>query len=101
MMSGDGSAPKRKPIAATREMHRLMEAHFRGLDDSARTGDRKVAWCTSVGPAELLRAMGFDVYFPENHGAMLGATRTATDSPAPTRNAAPYVISSPFKLSAA
>jgi len=80
MTPGDGSAPKRKPIAATREMHRLMEAHFRGLDESARTGDRKVAWCTSVGPAELLRAMGFDVYFPENHGAMLGATRTATDA---------------------
>ncbi|HLB72680.1 MAG TPA: 2-hydroxyacyl-CoA dehydratase family protein, partial [Sedimentisphaerales bacterium] len=36
-------------------------------------------WCTSVGPAELLRALGFLVYFPENHGAMLGATRMATD----------------------
>src|SRR3970282_2144167 len=40
---------------------------------------RKVAWCTSVGPAELLRAMGFVVHFPENHSAMLGATRMSTD----------------------
>ncbi|MCY3023652.1 MAG: 2-hydroxyacyl-CoA dehydratase family protein [Planctomycetota bacterium] len=32
-----------------------------------------------MGPAELLRALGFNVYFPENHGAMLGATRMATD----------------------
>ncbi|MBW8050890.1 MAG: 2-hydroxyacyl-CoA dehydratase [Cytophagales bacterium] len=39
----------------------------------------KVAWCTSVGPAELLRSFGFEVYFPENHGALLGATRTAGD----------------------
>jgi len=40
---------------------------------------KKTAWCTSVGPAELLRALGFNVYFPENHGAMLGATRMAAD----------------------
>ena len=71
--------PKRKRIEATSEMHKLMKAHFEGLDASTRTDKRKVAWCTSVGPAELLRAMDFDVYFPENHGAMLGTTRIATD----------------------
>lgn len=36
-----------------------------------------VAWCTSAGPVEILRALGFNVYFPENHGAMLGASRAA------------------------
>lgn len=36
-----------------------------------------IAWCTSAGPAEILRALGFEVYFPENHGAMLGTSRTA------------------------
>ncbi len=36
-----------------------------------------VAWCTSAGPAEILRALGFRVYFPENHGALLGASRSA------------------------
>ena len=70
-------------------MKGLMEEHFRGLDENARSDDRKVAWCTSVGPAELLRAMGFDVYFPENHGAMLGSTRTATDQ-IPAANAIGY-----------
>jgi benzoyl-CoA reductase/2-hydroxyglutaryl-CoA dehydratase subunit BcrC/BadD/HgdB len=30
-----------------------------------------------VGPAELLRALGFAVFFPENHAAMLGAARSA------------------------
>ena len=40
---------------------------------------KKTAWCTSVGPAELLRAFGFEVYFPENHGALMGATRTVID----------------------
>ena len=51
---------------------------FPGAWPGARAG-KKTAWCTSVGPAELLRALGFDVYFPENHGAMLGAARMATD----------------------
>ena len=36
-----------------------------------------LAWCTSAGPAEILRALGFQVYFPENHGAMLGSSRLA------------------------
>ncbi len=88
-MSGEQSGPNRKPIAATSEMGRLMQAHFKGLDHSARTGERKVAWCNSVGPAELLRAMDFDVYFPENHGAMLGSTRTATEN-IPAANAIGY-----------
>ena len=52
-----------------------MGDYFHALD----SGEKKVAWCTSVGPAELLRSFGFEVYFPENHGALLGATRTAMD----------------------
>jgi len=68
-----------KKIAATKTCKQLMADHFYELDEASRTGSRKIAWCTSVGPAELLRGMGFLVYFPENHGAMLGATRMATD----------------------
>ncbi|MEK6625378.1 MAG: 2-hydroxyacyl-CoA dehydratase family protein, partial [Bdellovibrionota bacterium] len=33
----------------------------------------------SVGPSEILTAMGFQVYYPENHGALLGATRASAD----------------------
>jgi len=77
------------PIRAAGEMKTLMEAYFRELDDAAKTGARKIAWCTSVGPAELLRAMGFLVYFPENHAAMLGATRAAEDC-IPVANAMGY-----------
>lgn len=73
------STAERKPIRATSEMARIMSEYFYELDEAARSGSRKIAWCTSVGPAELLRAMGFLVYFPENHGAMLGASRMATD----------------------
>jgi benzoyl-CoA reductase/2-hydroxyglutaryl-CoA dehydratase subunit BcrC/BadD/HgdB len=79
----------RKKIEATGEMGRIMEAYFRELDQASRTREKKIAWCTSVGPAELLRALGFLVHFPENHGAMLGTTRMAADL-IPAANAMGY-----------
>jgi len=69
----------RKKIEATDEMKQFMADYYLELDQASKTGDFKVAWCTSVGPAEILRAMGFLVYFPETHSAMLGATRTAME----------------------
>lgn len=70
---------KVKPINAAKTLAKIMADYFYEMDHAAKSGQKKVAWCTSVGPAELLRAMGFLVYFPENHGAMLGATRMATE----------------------
>ena len=60
-------------IESTDTMKKIMSGYFHSLE----SGNKKIAWCTSVGPAELLRSFGFEVYFPENHGALLGATRTA------------------------
>jgi benzoyl-CoA reductase/2-hydroxyglutaryl-CoA dehydratase subunit BcrC/BadD/HgdB len=79
----------RKKIAATELMNTIMAEYFYDLNDAAKSPTRKVAWCTSVGPAELLRAMGFAVHFPENHGAMLGATRLSTEM-IPEANAIGY-----------
>lgn len=59
-------------IAHTAALKKLMKGYFADF-----LTEGKVAWCTSVGPAELLRSFGFKVYFPENHGALLGATRLA------------------------
>ncbi len=72
------SASERKDFEATRKMKGVMGKYFTELAEGPQQG-KKTAWCTSVGPAELLRALGFNVYFPENHGAMLGSTRMATD----------------------
>lgn len=69
----------RKKIEATNEMKQFMADYYYKLDHAAKTGEKKVAWCSSVGPAEILRALGFLVYFPETHSAMLGATRMAMD----------------------
>ena len=78
-----------KKIRATGAMRSLMAEYFKELDEAAKSGDKKVAWCTSVGPAELLRAFGFLVYFPENHGAMLGSSRLASEL-IPAANALGY-----------
>lgn len=75
-----GKAQPRRDFHSTGKLKSLMTAHFRELADASATGARKIAWCSSVGPAELLRGMGFLVYFPENHGAMLGASRMAAET---------------------
>jgi benzoyl-CoA reductase/2-hydroxyglutaryl-CoA dehydratase subunit BcrC/BadD/HgdB len=80
---------ERKQLKSGKPCRQLMADHFLELAEAAKTGRRKIAWCTSVGPAELLRAMGFLVYFPENHAALLGATRMATDL-IPAANAIGY-----------
>jgi benzoyl-CoA reductase/2-hydroxyglutaryl-CoA dehydratase subunit BcrC/BadD/HgdB len=69
----------RRKIKAADDMKKFMADYYLELDHRSRMGDKKVAWCSSVGPAEILRAMGFVVYFPETHSAMLGATRMAMD----------------------
>ncbi len=69
----------RKKIKTAAEMGKYMEDYYYELDNASKTGEKKIAWCTSVGPAEILRALGFLVYFPETHSAMLGTTRMATD----------------------
>ena len=88
-MSDEKKKSLRKPIRASKEMGRIMAEYFYELNEAATSRSRKIAWCTSVGPAEILRTMGFLVHFPENHGAMLGATRMATDM-IPAANAIGY-----------
>jgi len=61
----------RRPLEAQSRMKELLHAYHRDLCD----GTGPVAWCTSVGPAELLRAFGCRVFFPENHGALIGSRR--------------------------
>jgi len=78
-----------KKIRAAGHMRKIMADYFYELDRASREGSQKIAWCTSVGPAELLLSLGFLVYYPENHGAMLGATRTANNY-IPVANALGY-----------
>ena len=70
---------KRKNIESANYMKEIIKNYYIELDEASKTGQAKVAWCSSVGPAELLRSFGFKVYFPENHSAMIGAARFASD----------------------
>ena len=70
---------KRVPIKATSQLREVMTQHFMELDEASRTKNKKIAWCSSVGPAELAHSLGFLVYYYENHAAILGSNRTASD----------------------
>ena len=80
---------KLKRLEASKVLGKFMADYYYELDNAAKTGEKKIAWCTSVGPAEILRAMGFLVYFPETHSAMLGSSRMATEL-IPKANAVGY-----------
>ena len=70
---------ERIELESTRLLGRVMRSYYTRLDQAASSKTGKVAWCSSFGPSELLLALGFEVFYPENHGAMLGATRTAVE----------------------
>lgn len=72
------TAPERKDFAANKRLREIIGAYFAELGRGPAEG-KKTAWCTSVGPAELLWSMGFNVFFPENHAAMIGAARMAAE----------------------
>jgi lactoyl-CoA dehydratase subunit alpha len=66
-------------LKTSKDIGKFMSDYYRELDAASKSGKQKIAWCTSVGPAEILRGMGFLIYFPETHSAMLGSTRMATE----------------------
>ncbi|MFX0124393.1 MAG: 2-hydroxyacyl-CoA dehydratase subunit D [Candidatus Hodarchaeota archaeon] len=70
---------KRKRIHAADELRNIATAYYQDLDRAGKDNSQYVAWCSSVGPAELLLALDFKVYYPENHTAMLGSSRTANE----------------------
>ena len=80
---------KRLVFKSIEPYKKVMEQHFRELDEAANDDNQRVAWCSSVGPAELALSLGYRVYYYENHGAMLGANRSATDY-IPVANAMGY-----------
>lgn len=78
-----------KRLKTASDIAKFMANYYYELNESYKSGSRKIAWCTSVGPAEILRSMGFLVYFPETHSALLGARKMAADF-IPAANAIGY-----------
>jgi len=69
----------RKKFETADQLKQVMADYYYELDEASKDAKQKIAWCTSVGPAEVLRSLNFKVYFPENHSAILGSSRIATD----------------------
>jgi benzoyl-CoA reductase/2-hydroxyglutaryl-CoA dehydratase subunit BcrC/BadD/HgdB len=65
-----------REIRSTAAYRRLMIAYYFLVKHAAWLG-KKVAWITSGGPVEPLYAMGVLPFYPENYGAMCGASRTS------------------------
>ncbi|MFP4194305.1 MAG: 2-hydroxyacyl-CoA dehydratase subunit D [Desulfobacterales bacterium] len=65
---------EQKKIKAVSRMKEIMTNYYIEAK-GAREQGRKVAWITSGGPVEPLIAMDVIPVYPENHGAMIGASK--------------------------
>ena len=73
----DKLAEKRK-IKSAKIMRDIMTTYY--LDAmTAEQNNKQVAWITSGGPVEPLVAMDIIPVYPENHGAMIGASKMGED----------------------
>ncbi len=72
---GGGMPASRVPLQSAPKLRELVTGYYHDLQAAHDDPARKVAWCSGAGPVEVLRAMGMAVYFPENHAALIGASR--------------------------
>lgn len=63
-----------REIESVKAYRRLMKGYYLMVKNPRWFG-KKVAWITSGGPVEPLYAMGVLPFYPENYGAMCGASR--------------------------
>lgn len=76
--SSDDSLPDgRVPLACAPRLKELLLEYHRDLQAASGDRGRRVAWCSALGPVEILRALDITPYFPENHAALIGASRQA------------------------
>ncbi|MBA3008731.1 MAG: 2-hydroxyacyl-CoA dehydratase [Proteobacteria bacterium] len=68
----------KQKIKAAKRMREIMTAYYMDAM-TARENNKKIAWITSGGPVEPLIAMDIIPVYPENHGAMIGASKMGED----------------------
>jgi 2-dehydropantoate 2-reductase len=69
-----GMPSGRVPLECAPRLKEIVHGYFQDLARADRDPDRRVAWCSGLGPVEIVRAMGYTPYFPENHAALIGAS---------------------------
>jgi benzoyl-CoA reductase/2-hydroxyglutaryl-CoA dehydratase subunit BcrC/BadD/HgdB len=65
-------------IKSVKRMKEIMTSYYIEAK-TAKDNKKQVAWITSGGPVELLIAMDIIPVYPENHGAMIGASKMGAD----------------------
>lgn len=65
---------EKRKIKSVSRMKEIMTNYYIEAKTAEQTG-KKVAWITSGGPVEFLIAMDVIPVYPENHGAMIGASK--------------------------
>lgn len=73
----DPEKEKRK-IKCVKKMKDIMTTYYIAAKTTEQSG-KKIAWITSGGPVEPLIAMDVIPVYPENHGAMIGASKMGVD----------------------
>ncbi len=69
---------KKHKMRSAKKMRDLMTTYY--IDAlSAAQNNKQVAWITSGGPVEPLLAMDIIPVYPENHAAMIGASKMGED----------------------
>lgn len=69
---------QKQNIKCAKKMRDLMTTYY--MDAlTAKQNNKLVAWITSGGPVEPLVAMDIIPVYPENHGAMIGASKMGKD----------------------
>lgn len=63
------------PLRSAATLKRIIHDYYVDLQAASEDPTRLVACCSGLGPVELVRALGMTPYFPENHAALIGASR--------------------------
>jgi bcr-type benzoyl-CoA reductase subunit B len=66
---------ERRKIKADKRMREIMAAYYIEAKTPREQRGKKIAWVTSGGPVEPLHAMDVIPIYPENYGAMIGASK--------------------------
>jgi len=69
---------ERRKIKSVLKMKEIMTHYYIEAKTAGETG-KKIAWITSGGPVEPLIAMDVIPVYPENYGAMIGASHMGVD----------------------
>ena len=72
----EGGMPSgRMPLRTAPRLKELLRDYYMDLQAASDDPKRMVACCSGAGPVEIVRAFGMTPYFPENHTALIGASR--------------------------